>query len=96
MQLACMLYHGGRANVPVEAMRHPHVELVATDEHERRALKVAAEQLRQFACVPFSFKEIEGTGGSTKGAVLRIALCERPPAEVADTCEGVASVNPAQ
>ena len=96
MELACMLYHGGK-DMPVEAMRHPHVELIASNEREMRALKAAADQLRQFGCVPFSYKEVEGTSpGASRGAVLRIALCERPVSGVTQTCEGVASVSPQQ
>ena len=94
MDLACMLYHGGKADMPVEVMRHPHLELVASDEHERRVLKTVADQLKQFGCVPFSFKEIDGAAGLAKGAVLRIALCERPAGGMEETCAGASSVNP--
>jgi hypothetical protein len=89
-----MLFHQGRSDVPIEVMRHPHLELVASNDHEMRALRATAEQLKQFGCVPFSYKEIEGSGTGTRAAVLRIAVCEREACGVQETCEGMASVNP--
>src|SRR5437763_16796287 len=72
MELALMLFHQGRADVPIEVMRHPHVELVSSNDHEMRALRTTAAQLKQFGCVPFSYKEIEGAGGGSRGAVLGV------------------------
>ena len=77
MDFACRLYHGKHPDAPSEATEYPHLELLATDEHERERLKVLADQLRAFGHVPFSDKEMESTTGELRGAMLRVALHER-------------------
>ena len=78
MNLALMLHHGARADAPNEVMSHPHLELLASTASERQRLKVLADQLTAFGSIPFSFKEIESIDHSQHGAMLRVALCERP------------------
>ncbi len=77
MNIALMLHHGIRANAPGETMAHPHMELLASEPHDRERLKVLAEQLKAFGSIPFSYKELEASDPSLRGAVLRIALCQR-------------------
>ena len=78
MNLALMLHHGQRADAPNEVMSLPHLELLASTAAERERLKVLADQLAAFGSVPFLFKEIESIDHLQHGAMLRIALCERP------------------
>ncbi len=80
MDMACRLYHGKRADAPpaVEVMAFPHLEMMATEEADRRKLKILADELAAFGGIPFSYKEMELTDGTRHGAHLRIALGERP------------------
>jgi len=78
MNLALMLHHGHRAGAPNEVMSFPHLELLASTDSERERLKILADQLAAFGSVPFSIKEVESIDHSQHGAILRIALCERP------------------
>ncbi len=78
MNLALMLHHGPRADAPNEVMSLPHLELLASSALERERLKILADQLTAFGSIPFSFKEVESIDHSQHGALLRIALCERP------------------
>ncbi len=78
MNIALMLHHGIRPTAANETMSHPHVELLASTAAEARTLKTIADQLAAFASVPFSFHEVESIGATQHGAILRVALCERP------------------
>lgn len=78
MNLALMLHHGARADAPNEVMGLPHLELLGSTASERERLKVLADQLRAFGSIPFSYKEIDSIDHSQQGAIVRIALCERP------------------
>ena len=78
MNLALMLHHGQRADAPNEAMGLPHLELLATTASERERLKILADQLAAFGSIPFLYKEVESIDHSQHGAMLRIALRERP------------------
>jgi hypothetical protein len=77
MDIALMLRHGLRDNAPNEAMAHPHLELVASNEKERERLEVLARQLKAFGSVPFQFHPLESADARLTGAVMRIALCQR-------------------
>jgi hypothetical protein len=79
MRVALILRHGEREDAPTEVMGRPHIELVGSNAAERDRLKVLADELRAFGSVPFSYKELAGTGSERTGAVMRIGLCERPP-----------------
>jgi hypothetical protein len=80
MEFACRLYHGKRPDAFSEVTAYPHLELMATTDEERETLKVLADQLRTFGCVPFSYKEMESVTGALHGAQLRVALRERDEA----------------
>lgn len=77
MNIALMLHHGVRDNALSETTSHPHLELMASTPHDRERLKVLAEQLNTFGTIPFSYKEMEATDPALRGAVIRIALCQR-------------------
>jgi hypothetical protein len=77
MELACRLYHGERRDAPSEVLAYPHLELLSTDEKERWKLKVVADQLREFGCVPYSYKEVQSADGSVTSSRLVVALYER-------------------
>jgi hypothetical protein len=81
MRVALILRHGERDDAPNEVMGRPHIELVGSNPAERDRLKVLADELRAFGSVPFSYKELAGTGSERTGAVMRIGLYERPPSE---------------
>jgi hypothetical protein len=58
-------------------LAHPHLELLSSDEKERWKLKVVADQLREFGCVPYSYKEVQSADGSVTSSRLVVALYER-------------------
>ena len=80
MDFACRLYHGKRQGAPSEVTQYPHLEILGSGPDEIESLKVLAEHLRTFACVPFSYRELESTSGDLHGAQLRVALHEREDA----------------
>ena len=81
MDFALRLYHGKHADAATEVTEYPHLEIMATEDHERERLKVLADQLRAFGHVPFSYRELESTTGELRGALLRVALHERQESE---------------